>query len=152
MIKPLKFGEGDNITKLEEKVHTVIDDVKGIKEATWDANQISTAPVQMIDPGIGGAVILRHFFYKAAPRPKGVPNPTKQELVSAFKRQIEIALWGDGLVIREDKPIEVHTRQTTRRKFPLLYRKLIAEKADFVIICLAKPKLGETVLDKPLRV
>lgn len=122
-----------------------------VKDVLWNANQISTEPIKLIDPGIGGAVVLRHFFFKAPILPKGAPRPDKQTVVSHFKRLIEMSLYGDGLKIREDKPIEVHTIQKAKKISKALYLKMKQEGADFVILCLASPRAGVSVIDKPNR-
>ena len=114
-----------------------------------DVNKIETEPVQIRDPGVGKEVILRHFFFKAPPLPPGERRPNKLELINQFKRLIETNLWGDGLIIREDKPIEVHTRQKAKQVSKSLYMKMQQEGADFVILVLAEPRMAQVVHDKP---
>lgn len=127
---------------------------EGVKDAPvsdvlWNANQIETDKVRIIDPGVGKETILRHFFFKALPVLKGQARPTKRDIVSHFKRLIELSLYGDGFIIREDKPIEVHTLQAVKKISKTLYLKMKQEGSDFVILCLATPRAGVSVIDKP---
>jgi hypothetical protein len=92
---------------------------------------------------------LRHFFFKALPKLEGQPNPSKKDIVSHFKRLIEMSLWGDGLIIREDRPLEVQTLKGVRARSTALHQKMVQEGADFVILCLAEPRMGQTVVDQP---
>lgn len=119
----------------------------------WDdISKIETDPIRVVDPGVGKAVVLRHFFFKAQPMPKGTRKPTKLELVSNFKNLIEMSLWGDGLIILEDKPIEVQTLQSVKKVSKALWLKMKEEGADFVILCLATPRAGQSVLDTPFKI
>ncbi len=61
---------------------------------------------------------------------------------------IEINLWADGLIIREDKPIEVYTRKQAKKVSQSIYTAMINNKADFVIMLLAMPRRGVMVNDK----
>lgn len=119
------------------------------KEITkWDdISKAEVEPVKLIDPGVGKENVLRHFFFKTQPRPKRIPKPTKLEIVSYYKRMIETMLWGDGLIIREDKPLEVHSLQKAKKISKSLYMKMVDEGADFVILCLATPRRGVSVTD-----
>ncbi len=119
-----------------------------VKDIHWDATQAQTDSVPIIDPGVGKAVVLRHFFFKSQPVPKGYPKPDKLQILSQFKRLIEMSLWGDGLIIREDKPIEVHNVGKVKKISKTLYMKMKDEGADFVILCLASPRMGVSVVDK----
>lgn len=117
------------------------------KDLLWNAQKIETEGVQIIDPGVGKEVVLRHFFFKAQPMPKGTPRLDKHQIVSQFKRLIEMSLWGDGLIIREDKSLEVHTLQKAKKISKALYLKMRQEGSDFVIMCLATPRAGVNVTD-----
>lgn len=116
-----------------------------------EAFDLETEKIRINDPGIGKEQILRHFLFKAQPVPKGYHKPSKLEIISYYKQMIELSLWSDGLIIREDKPIELHTRASCRKVSPALYQKMVSEGADFVILVLAEPRRNQSVLDKPHR-
>ncbi len=120
-----------------------------VKDILWNPSQIETESIKIQDPGVGKEVILRHFFFKYVPVPKGTPNPTKQQIVAHYKKLIEMTLWGDGLIIREDKPLEVHTQKSAKKISKSLYAKMKSERADFVILCLAEPRRGVHVRETP---
>lgn len=122
-----------------------------VKDILWNAAQLSSEPVRIVDPGVGKAHVLRHFFFKKFPRSKGTPAPSKLDVINHFKRLIEITLWGDGLIIREDKPIELHTLKKARKISPTLHSEMLKHGADFCILVLAYPRAGVTVLEKPER-
>ena len=79
-----------------------------VKDIEWEAQEIESEKFQMIDPGVGKEVVLRSFFFKSAPIPKGFPKPTKAQIVSHFKKLIETKLWQDGLA-----PLEHRVPQVT---------------------------------------
>lgn len=118
-----------------------------VKDILWEAQEAQTEGVRIVDPGVGKAVVLRHFLFKALPRPKWVPAPDKHQIVSQFKQAIEMSLWGDGLIIREDKQLEVHSLQKAKTISKSLYHKMLEEGADFCILCLAEPRQGVSVND-----
>ena len=120
-----------------------------VKDILWNAQEARTEGVRIIDPGVGREVVVRHFFFKSIPLPKGVPKPTKRELISYYKRLIEMSLWSDGLIVREDKPLELVELHTAHKISPTLYRKMKIEEADFVILVLASSRLGQVFADKP---
>ena len=43
--------------------------------------------------------------------------------------------------------MELHTKKSIKSVSPALYSKLVLEKADYVILVLAEPRLGVNVLD-----
>ena len=137
----------EHITEGQQVIET---NAKGapVKDVLWNSAQVETESHQIQDPGAGGEVILRHFFFKALPLPPNVPKPDKHQIVAQFKKLIEMTLFGDGYMIREDKPIEVHTLQKVKKISKTLYKKMLVENADFVILCLASPRRGVTVHDK----
>lgn len=118
-----------------------------VKDVLWNAQEIETDSVPIIDPGQGSAVVLRHFFFKATPAPN---KPTKQQLFSQFRGLIEATLWGDGLVPRYDRNVEVHTRNGAKKVSKTLYNALVKNKADFVIMCLAEPRHGVQLHETPV--
>ena len=121
------------------------------KDILWNANEISAEPVRIVDPGVGQEVIVRHFFFKSIPLLKGQSKPTKLELISHFKKLIEMSLWGDGLVIREDKPLELVELHIAKKNTPFLYKKMLEQSSDFVLLVLASPKAGLYAIEKPTR-
>lgn len=131
---------GNYKERVGETQKTSIDDV------TWDANTVQTEGVRIEDPGTGKPVILRHFFFKAKPGPV---KPTKMQLFSENKRLIETTLWGDGLVPREDRHIEIHTSNGARKVSKALYRKMREVGADFAILVLCEAKAGVLINETP---
>jgi hypothetical protein len=117
----------------------------------WNANQIETDGVRVLDPGVGKENVLRHFFFKSLPLPPRTPRPSKIEIINQFKRLIEASLYGDGLIIREDKPIELYTRNKVKKISKTLYLEMLKNNADFCILVLATPRMGVTVLESPLQ-
>lgn len=137
----------DLIGNYSERVSkTVQAEVNG---ATYDANQIETEAVRIEDPGEGDAVVLRHFFFKAIPRPG--PKPTKQEIFDEHKQQITTMLWGDGLRPREDLRLEVHTRNYLKKVSPSLYAMMGKNHTDFVVVVPCEAQKGVLLHEKPLR-
>lgn len=137
----------EKVTEGKQVLETNVADAP-VKDVLWNSAQVETETHEIRDPGAGSDVVLRHFFFKALPLPPGTTKPDKHQIVAHYKKLIEMTLWGDGLMIREDKPLEVHTIQKAKTVSKSLYKKMLAEGADFVILCLATPKRGVTVLDK----
>lgn len=113
-----------------------------VKDVLWNANEIETEAVKVEDPGEGVAVILRHYFFKKLPTVKGFREPTKAQLFAHYKKLIEANLWGDGLVPREDKKIEIHSRHKVKGISKALFVEMVKNNADFVIMLLAEPRKG----------
>ena len=118
-----------------------------VKNIDWEAAQLETDAVPIIDPGIGKEKLLRSFFFKAAPVPKGTPRPTKLELISHYKRLIADFLWKDGLSPIEHETVQLYTKAEAN-KFKSLRAKMYEEKADFVIMVLAEARHGQSITDK----
>ena len=133
--------------KLSERKGFVEIDEKG-KGNAWEAQQIETKSDPIVDPGTGGGVIVRNFFFKAPPREKGQKPASKTEIFSGFKQMIEISLWSDGLEPLMDKQIHVYNRKELKPN-TMLRRKMLKEGADFVIMILAKPRMGVQLADTP---
>ena len=116
-----------------------------VKDIDWKAQQIQTEGTRIEDPGTGHGVVVRNFFFKRPP--SKAPRATKQEIFASFKNLIEMSLYGDGLVPMEDKSVHVYSK----RELPkgMLRNKMIQEKADFVIMVLAKPRAGVALADTP---
>lgn len=122
-----------------------------VKDIHWRAQQAQTDSVPIIDPGVGKAMVLRHFFFKQIPLEQGQKKPSKLELINHYKRLIEMTLWGDGLIIREDKPIELQTLQGAKKVSKTLYAEMVKAGADFVILLLATPRKGVVLRETPQR-
>lgn len=123
-----------------------------VRDVLWNAQEIQTEGVKIIDPGVGKEVVVRHFFFKSIPLFKGISKPTKRELISHYKKLIEMSLWGDGLIVREDKPLELIELKSAYKVSPTLYKKMRIEEADFVILVLASARAGQVIIDKPRRI
>lgn len=136
----------DLIGNYKERLSETIEVVDG--QDTYTAQEITTESIKVVDPGEGAPVVLRHFFFSAKPAPQ---KPTKQQLVTEFKHLIETNLWADGLVPIESARVEVHTRGFIRKTSKALYRKMISEKADFVIIVMCEPKKGVLLNERPTK-
>lgn len=70
-------------------------------EMYGDKYQVATAEVHsdpIEDPGTGKGVILRQFEYSFNPElPKDI-KITKQAIFDSHKKQIQVMLWGDGMI------------------------------------------------------
>lgn len=120
-----------------------------VDDTTYNATQIETEGVKIEDPGTGGEVVLRHFFFKAMPRPQGSPKPTKIQLFSEAKDFIGVQLWGDGLEPLEERHIEVHTRGYLKKVSKTLFAEMLKNNTDYVIMVPAKPRRGVLVNERP---
>lgn len=122
----------------------------GVKNTLeYEGSHIQTDQVKIVDPGIGQGVVLRHFFYKAKPVFKDEKPVTKQDIFNENVKLIEINLWGDGLVIQDERRPEIHTRASAKKASKALYDAMVLNKADFVILVLAKPRRGQWFNERP---
>lgn len=70
----------------------------------WEKQDISTQSKPLIDEPDGQVRFIRQFEFSFNPlvvkqiRNKQISEPSRQELFNAHIKQIEIMLWGDGLV------------------------------------------------------
>ena len=112
----------------------------------WDTAQLQTESIPIIDPGVGEKMIVRSFFFKASPLPKGIPKPTKLEIINSYKRLLESTLWSDGLIPVMNADIKLYTKGEIK-KYPQLRKKFIQEKADFVIMLTAEARKGVNILE-----
>lgn len=119
-----------------------------VKDIKWGAQQIQAQSDRIEDPGIGKGVVVRNFFFKAPPREKGKPTPSKKDIFLSFKPLIGTSLWADGLTPLEGKEIHLYTKK--QLKPGLLRNAMLKEGADFVIMILAQPRSGVSVADTPL--
>mgnify|MGYP001580350808 CR=1 FL=1 len=113
-----------------------------VKDILWNAKEIQTEGVRIIDPMEGDMVVLRHFFFAMKPQITGSPRPTKQQILGENKKLIEISLWSDGLEPKEGTPIEVSTKKQIRTISPTLYNAMVNNKADYVIQILCNKRKG----------
>lgn len=86
------------------------------------------------DEGTGGTAVVRSFEFSANPEAFRQHTPTRQELFNYHHKQIEIALWADGLKVMPD----VAPKVTISKK-----------KDKYRIIVSAKPMRGRWVYAKP---
>lgn len=118
-----------------------------VKDINWQAHQVETKSDPIRDPGTGQALIVRNFFFKAPPREKGKPTPSKREIIESQKHYMGMTLYGDGLSPLEDKAVKLYTKKEL--KSGILKSKLIQEGADFVIVVVATPRQGVAVAERP---
>lgn len=136
--KNVKLGGKFELTE-KNAADSPVDDIK------WHGQEIEVNSNPLVDPGVGREVVLRSFFFKAAPVPRGFRPPTKPQILSHYKKMIDDFLWKDALVALDHRKPQVYARKDLKKG--ALRDKMIEENADFVIMILAKPKLGSTVLD-----
>lgn len=84
----------------------------GTKEK-WVGQQVEVTSDPLIDTqNSGKTIVLRSFFFKANPELLKSHRPTKQQLFDSHIKQIELMLWGDGLIPFK----EVEPRIVTSKK------------------------------------
>lgn len=108
-------------------------------DTKWQAQELGVnSNVPLVDAGTGKPYIIRRFEFKFDPsllndiKNKKRPVPTQQELFNSNWRQIEITLWGDGLIVRKD-----------------IEPRVLVFKKHYQIILLCEPRMGVMVIDKP---
>lgn len=106
------------------------------KEVGWDVNEGEVhADVQLSeDKGVGKAVIVRTFFFKANPEGFRERTPSKQELFNAHANQIRDALTTDGLQIMHDVSPKLMIGKT---------------KTHYKIVVGAEPMAGMLLHERP---
>ncbi len=139
----------DHVSKTVQVVEKDAKDAP-VKDVLWNAQEAQTEAVPMIDPGIGDGVILRSFFFKAAPVPKGFRPPTKVQIISHYKKLIETMLWKDGMTALAHRSPVLNTYKETKRG--QLKMKMKDEGADFVIMVLAQARAGVTITDQARKI
>ena len=82
------------------------------------------------DLGTGKHVLIRSFDFSANPETFKMHVPTKQELLNAHAKEIEIALWRDGLKVMPDVNPQV---------------KISKNKRKYRIVVGAEPQRGQMV-------
>lgn len=133
---------------LGKKGHGVEKDAVGapVKDIQWETQDTKTDLIPLIDPSVGKGVVLRSFFFKAVPLEKGFRPPTKDVILSHFKKLIETHLWKDGMSPLEHRVPRVYTRKELKKG--VLKSKMIEENADFVIMVLCEARTGQMINDK----
>jgi hypothetical protein len=105
----------------------------------WQGQELGVnSEVPLMDEGKGKPYIVRQWVFHFNPeilqkiRQNKIPAPTKQELFNSNWRQIQLQLWGDGLVATE-----------------MVEPRIIIGKKKYRIILLCEPKFRTLVVDKP---
>lgn len=107
-------------------------------DAKWRAQEIGVnSNVPLVDAGQGKPYIIRRFEFSFNPQfvkdlKDGKTKLDRQDLFNSNWRQIEITLWGDGLIVRKDIEPRV-----------LIFNK------HYQIVLLCEPRLGTMVAEKP---
>lgn len=103
------------------------------KKSDWYGQQVETNSDPLVDKGIGEAIILRSFKFKANPENLKRDKPSKQQLFNNHADQMRLQLWGDGL-----EPINVDPRIVISKN-----------KEEYMIFVACKPKAGVALIEKP---
>ena len=119
------MAELDKLTKEQEAFE------KTVGKQDWYGRDLEVKSGSVIDPGQGRELVIRQFEYSKNPAFKG--HLTKQELFNMHWRQMQITLWGDGLVPFED-----------------IEPRVILGKKGYKIFITCKPRLRTVIVDKPL--
>jgi hypothetical protein len=65
----------------------------------WHGQEIEVSSDPLVEEGPRGrTIVLRSFYFKANPEIMKRDKPTKQQLFNSHAKQIELMLWGDGLI------------------------------------------------------
>lgn len=133
MIKQSKSGTTANQTEFKGNQYEINDQHK------WTGQEIGVdSNIPLIDAGTGKPYIIRQFEFSFNPemakkiQDKKYPAPTKQELFNSNWRQIQVMLWGDGLV-----------------PYQGVEPRMIVGKKKYKIILLCEPRTGVVVANKP---
>src|SRR6185436_18925185 len=106
-------------------------------DTKWRAQELGVnSNVPLVDEGKGSKYILRRFEFKFNPQfvkdlKDGKTKLDKQDLFNSNWRQIEITLWGDGLIPRKD-----------------IEPRVLIFKKHYQIILLCEPRMGVMVAEK----
>lgn len=105
----------------------------------WYGQQVGTTSDPIIDPNLGSPYVIREFTFGFNPevmekiKNGKLPKLSQQELFNTNWKQIQVMLWGDGLVAIQDEV------------FP---PRVIIGKSQYKIILVCQPKQGVIVADK----
>lgn len=106
-------------------------------DTKWRAQEVGVnSNVPLVDAGTGKPYIIRRFEFQFNPQfikdlKDGKTKLDKQDLFNSNWRQIEITLWGDGLVPRKD-----------------IEPRVLIFKKHYQIVLLCEPRLGVMVAEK----
>lgn len=109
-----------------------------IGDTKWnDISQVDTTSETHLedDVGYGDAAIIRMFEFEANPIAFKQHIPTKQELFNYHYKQIEIALWGDGMKVMPEVDPKVTISKDQKK-----YRIFVG----------AKPQKGHLLHEQPM--
>jgi hypothetical protein len=105
----------------------------------WYGQEVGANSDPLIDPATGQPFIIREFIFAFNPealrliKQKKMAIPSKQDLFNSNWKQIEVMLWGDGLVAIMEK------------EFP---PRIVVGKKKYKIILVCQPRQGVIVADK----
>ena len=108
-----------------------------IGETKWDdISKVETQSETHLedDVGYGDAAIVRMFEFAVNPEAFQQYTPTRQELFNYHYKQIEIALWGDGLKVMPDVNPTINMSK---------------DKTKYRIFVGAKPMKGHILTERP---
>lgn len=128
-----------NATKHEGQAFGINDQTK------WHGQELGVnSNVPLVDAGTGQAFIIRQFeftfnpkFLKELKEHKTTLN--KQELFNSHWRQIEVTLWGDGLVARRDVEPKIRIKRNK-------YYVVLACEARFRTMINEKPQTLQEII------
>ena len=92
-----------------------------VKDIVWEGQEIVSEKFEIHDPGVGQPVILRTFEFKLNPAlPKNIKF-TKQDIFKSHEEMIKTMLWGDGMLILDEKhpKVQISKKQNKYRIFVL---------------------------------
>lgn len=104
------------------------------KDIDWEGQEIEFHSDELKGGETGSAVIMRFFDYKANPQAFKLRPPTVQDLFNIHSKEIELALWKDGM-----KPIVEVNPRFMMSKDQKYYRFVVA----------ASPLRGQMVSETP---
>lgn len=116
MAKPKKGAIKKDFKLKEENAQNV---PKGsYKDIDWEGQELEFHSDQLGEGKDGNAVIMRFFEYKANAQAFKLRPPTVQQLFDFHRKEIELALWKDGLKpIIEVQPRFMQSKDTKHYRF-----------------------------------
>ena len=119
------MAELDKLAKEQEEFEKVAG------KHDWYGRDLEVKSGPVIDPAQGRELVIRQFEFSKNPAFTG--NLPKQELFNMHWRQIQVTLWGDGLVPFED-----------------IEPRIILGKKRYKIFITCEPRLRTFIEEKPL--
>ena len=99
------------------------------KDIDWEGQEIEFHSDELKGGEEGGAVVMRFFDYKANPLAFKTHPPTVQQLFNIHSKEIELALWKDGLKpIVEVNPRFMQSKDTKHYRFVVAATPLRGQK------------------------